>query len=412
MLKQIKKIPLQFYGYLKKDIFLLVKRKKYLYLSILLPLIIAVLFLFMLNPSEAPIKLGVCDHDNSEVSNNAFTDLSGFDSEVIDADDCTKVLVDHIKEGKYSLGIEIEKGFSENLENLKRSKITIYYDNTDVAFSNLVSWKVDSSLYPFQRNIVDNLNTELKKKLSSLRSSVDIALTLTPSYKSLNTKMKDVDNDLKKVEELDTDFLLSPIWTDKKAVYDGKSSKDSGIAFIFPVIALFIVLMLSSTSLIYDKKNRFIVRVKSTTTPITYILSKITFFVLLTLVQFVIILLLFLMYGASYQYNILSILEMILFIGIINSLIGLIIGLISDNEGIALLFSLIISFPLMLLSGAFFPLQTMPAITQYLAKALPLHHEIIAVKSVLIFGSGLGSRWWIIALVLFLVVYLMIKNDE
>jgi len=101
---------------------------------------------------------------------------------------------------------------------------------------------------------------------------------------------------------------------------------------------------------------------------------------------------------------------MIIFIAVINTLLGMLIGCISENEGIALLFSLIISFPLMLLSGIFFPLQTMPAFVQYLAKLLPLHYQIIAVKSVLLFNLEISSKWIITAIILFMLVYYLIRK--
>ena len=60
---------LKTYAYLKKDTLLLVKRKKYLYLFILLPLIIATLFLFALNAKTYDIKVGICDFDQTDISN-------------------------------------------------------------------------------------------------------------------------------------------------------------------------------------------------------------------------------------------------------------------------------------------------------------------------------------------------------
>jgi len=403
-------IHLKFYGYLKKDILLLVKRKKYLYLSILLPLIIAGIFLFMLNPSNAFIKIGVCDFDNTYYSKEAFKDLEGFKAVILPNDDCINQLKEQIKSGKLSLGIEIEKGFSKKIESLKQAKLIIYYDNTDISLSNLISWKVDVSLLPYERAIIDALNQELKKKVSAIRFNVDLALELTPSYRRINEKIKQIDKDLKRVEELETEFLVNPLYAEKVPIYEHTFAKASGIAFIFPILALFITLMLSSTSLIYDRKTNFITRVKASTSPITYLLAKLVFFTLLTIVQFLIILLLFLAYGSAYHFPFFNVLHMIIFIAVINTLLGMLIGCISENEGIALLFSLIISFPLMLLSGIFFPLQTMPAFVQYLAKLLPLHYQIIAVKSVLLFNLEISSKWIITAIILFMLVYYLIRK--
>lgn len=170
------------------------------------------------------------------------------------------------------------------------------------------------------------------------------------------------------------------------------------------------ILMLSSVSLIYDRKTNFLVRVKSSTSPLVYLFAKIVFFYTLTLVQFLVLLGIFLLSGAAFKFNPLGMLELVAFVAIINTLIGFIIANFSDNEGIAILFSLLISFPLMLLSGIFAPIQTMPSIFQYLAKILPLSYQIDATKSVLLFGTGIINAWMYFAVALFAISYFLISR--
>ena len=170
--------------------------------------------------------------------------------------------------------------------------------------------------------------------------------------------------------------------------------------------------MLSSTSIIYDKKTGFLTRVKSSTSPLVYLLAKIVFFSVLVFVQFLIILLLFILYGSSYSFSLLGLFELVMFIAIFDSLFGVIIGLISNNEGIAVLFSLIIAFPLMLISGVFFPVQTLPKIVQYIGKILPLNYQILTSKAVLLFNQGIPNNWIYFAVGLFVVVWWLIKKDK
>jgi len=405
------KTPKRFYGYLKKDFLLLYKRKKYLYLFILLPLIIGILFLSVLNPGSYNIKLGICDFDNSDISKQAFDNLNGFKPIILEKENCLDNLLEQIKLGELDLGLEIGQGFAKNIQDLKQSKLVIYYDNTDVAFTNLISWKVDQSLEPFKQQIIDQLNKELGDRASSARTGLDIILEINALPRSLKNKAKQVDSDLQKVEELTTEFLVNPVWTDKRPIHDAMFKKDAGIAFIFPIIALFITLMLASTAIIYDKQTNFITRIKASSGIFSYLLAKTLFFTILVLVQFLIIFILFLLYGATYQFDMVNILELVLFIGIINTLIGFLIGLIAKSEGIAVLFSLIISFPLMLISGIFFPLQALPAITQFIAKILPLHFQISATKTVLLFGQNFSNIWIFFAIGLFLVTWWFLRKD-
>jgi len=400
----------RFYGYLKKDSMLLYKRKKYLAVFILLPLVIAALFLFALNPSGYNISVGVCDFDNTEVSRGAFSDLNGFDPVPLACENCIKNLINEIKAGRLDLGIEIEKGFADNIENLKQSKLNVYYDNTDIAFTNLIAWKVDQSLNPFKRQILDSLNSEVGSGVSSARGGIDLVFDFVDLPSEVGDRVSDVDSDLKKVEELDTEFLVNPIWTDKRPIYEAGLKKDAGIVYIFPILAIFIILMLASTSIIYDKNTNFLTRVKASASPVSYLLAKTLFFTLLVLIQFFVILLLFMAFGGRYAMPVGSLIHLILFVGIINALIGFVIGLIANNEGIAVLFSLMISFPLMMMSGIFFPTQALPGIVRWVSGVLPLSYQISASKAVLLFGQGFSNAWIWFAVVLFGIVWWLVRR--
>ena len=402
---------LKFYGYLKKDFMLMYKRKKYLSMFILLPLVIGILFLFFINSGGYTIDVAVCNYDDSISSALALGELKDFDVELLDGGEveCPDLIKEGISSGKYSLGLEIPSGFSSNIEDLKQSKVNIYYDNTDIAFSSLVAWNVEESLEPFERAVVDSINSNVKGKASVARSGLDFLESSTGLSSRLEKKFDEVDDNLRKIVGLETEFIVNPVWVNHIPLND-KSIVDSAIAFIFPILAMFVILMLASTSLIYDKKSLFIIRVKSSTSPALYLFAKLLFFVCLTIVQFLIIFGLFLISGANYSFSWLNLLELIVAISFLNTLIGFLIGLISDNEGIAVLFSLMIAFPLMLVSGIFYPVQTLPGFVRWFSNILPLNYQIESTKMVLLFNQNI-SNWWIVySLVLFCIVWLVVKR--
>ena len=405
----IPKSALKFYGYLKKDFLLLYKRKNYLAVFILLPLIIASLFLFALQPSDYSIDFGVCNSDMGDLSEAIF-EIDNFNPIFLDSENCLENLLDGIKKGDFPLGVVIHQGFSKNIENLKQSSVDIYYDNTDVSFAGLISWKLDSSLRPLKIQIIDELNSELGGKTSVARDGLDI-IKDSLNFEFAEGKIEDFDRSLRNVEELNTDFLVNPVYVRHNPIYSEGASKGAGIIFIMPILILFIVLMLASTSIIYDKKSNFIMRVRSSTTILNYLFAKLLFFVGLVLVQFLIIGLLFISFGNSYNFNFLGIVELVLSIALIDTLLGLVIGLVSENEGIAVLFSLMVSFPLMLISGIFFPTQTLPRIVRWFAGIMPLEFQIGAARGVLLFGERMGHGWlWLAGGLLILTLWLMRKK--
>jgi ABC-2 type transport system permease protein len=406
------KLTNRFYGYLKKDFLLFYKRKKYLYLFLGIPIVLALFFIFALNPSEYIIRTGICNYDNSELSHAAISNLPNFKYDILDNQDCIENLKSAIINRKYDLGIYIPAGFENNIKNLRQSKIVVYYDNTDVAFSNLISWKVDLALYGFKRQVVDSLNVELKTKTRSVRSSIDIILELTAFSPALEKRVLKADEDLKNIEGMDTEFIVNPVWTDKQPIYLDNISKSSGAVYVFPIISLFTILMLSSMSIIYDKKNGFLTRVKSTSSGLSYLISKLLFFIFLVVIQFILVLLLFVINGGRYSFSLQGISLLIISVALINSLIGFLIGFLSENEGIAVLFSLIISFPLMLVSGIFFPVQTLPKIMQYFSFITPLNYQIAYSKAILLFGETFNNLWIYAAIFLFGLCFWLLKKDR
>lgn len=403
------KITKKFYGYLKKDTLLLVKRKKYLYLSIGLPILIALMFLLILNPSGYSIKAGICNLDGNSLSSQTINQLQGFKITILPKENCSEMLKQDVKNKVYPVGIVIPKDFSKNIQNLKQSHVIIYYDNTDISFSNLMAWKVDQALSPFKKTILSNINKKLKTNVKHVEDGMNIVEKI-PGSQYFQKNINEINSNLTNVGAITNEFLVNPIWVSSQPIHIDKTAKDIGITFVFPIIALFIVLMLSSTSIIYDKKTNYLVRMKSSTNPLVYLLAKITFFVLLTLAQFALILIIFIIYGANLSISLPGLINLILFVGVTDTLLGLIIGLISDNEGIAILFSLILSFPLMLLSGIFSPLETMPLWIQKIATILPLTYQINFSKNALLFKSNFSYWWTIPSIIMVIITYFLINK--
>jgi len=48
-------------------------------------------------------------------------------------------------------------------------------------------------------------------------------------------------------------------------------------------------------------------------------------------------------------------------------------------------------FPMMFLSGVFFPIQQMPWFMQNISRALPLTYAITALRKVMVLGAGLSA---------------------
>ena len=77
----------------------------------------------------------------------------------------------------------------------------------------------------------------------------------------------------------------------------------------------------------------------------------------------------------------------------IYSFIGLGIAITSaaSDEETAATFMMVLQFPMMFLSGVFFPIEQMPWYMQYVSRALPLTYATQAMRKVVVLGAGLGD---------------------
>ena len=93
------------------------------------------------------------------------------------------------------------------------------------------------------------------------------------------------------------------------------------------------------------------------------------------------------------------------------SFIGLGIAITSAarDEETASTFMMVLQFPMLFLSGVFFPIQQMPWYMQYIAKALPLTYATQAMRKVVVLGAGLGDIMTeVVVLLVFGIVLLVI----
>jgi ABC-2 type transport system permease protein len=93
--------------------------------------------------------------------------------------------------------------------------------------------------------------------------------------------------------------------------------------------------------------------------------------------------------------------------------IGIMLATISRTQQQAFLISFFINLPLIQLSGAIAPVESMPIIFQYLSLINPLRHYVVIVRGIMLKGVGLEAIWFhVIALILFAIMMLSISINR
>lgn len=419
MLRKFNKIisfPINLYGFIKKDLTILFKKKKYLYLSISLPLILGLIYILTLTTGLDSINVKICDLDDSYSSEEIASSLRGFNAKIDTSKNCKEIMIEEIKLGKYVFGILIPKGTTDKLNNLQQSKIEIYYDNSEPAISSLASWRADSALVPLKNNLVHEFAEEIKEKSINAKEKTEIIIeiieyTNNPIISRTKQNLEGINQDLNKISKLDPYFLSNPIRTENYGIHEQFKIIDTGIAPLFVILSLFITLMLCSIGVIYDRKSNLLVRLRaSNASNISYIFGKIIFYLGLTIIQFILLFIIFKIFGANYNIEFILLIKAILFISFVNTLIGFLIGIISDSEGVSILISLIITLPMMFLSGMFYPMQLLPPMMKIFTNIIPIQLEIIMMKKALLFSGEINNEIFLIPLVLLIITYISLRK--
>ena len=165
---------------------------------------------------------------------------------------------------------------------------------------------------------------------------------------------------------------------------------------VMGLILMLICAMMTSISIVREKETGTMeVLLVSPIRPIFIILAKAVPYLVLSCVNLITILLLSVyvlhvpVEGSLWTLSFLS----LLLIAVALSL-GLLISCVVQNQVAAMIVSgMGLMMPVMLLSGMIFPIESMPAVLQWISIIIPARWYIQAVKKVMIEGLGMAAVW-------------------
>jgi ABC-2 type transport system permease protein len=87
--------------------------------------------------------------------------------------------------------------------------------------------------------------------------------------------------------------------------------------------------------------------------------------------------------------------------------LGILITSFADREETATMVMMTLMFPMMFLSGVFFPIQQMPWYMQDVAYILPLTYATTALRKVIVLGAGISAVWTDVLILLLVGIVLL-----
>lgn len=134
---------------------------------------------------------------------------------------------------------------------------------------------------------------------------------------------------------------------------------------------------------------------------LSIILGKVMAQTIRGLIQaFIIMMMAILLFGVVINGNILLVIALIIlsvfsFVGL-----GILITSFTDKEETATMVMMTLMFPMMFLSGVFFPIGMMPWYMQDIAHIFPLTYAATALRKVMVLGAGISAVWTEVAILL------------
>ncbi|HEY9638362.1 MAG TPA: ABC transporter permease [Coleofasciculaceae cyanobacterium] len=351
-----------------KEVNQILRDKPSLVLLIIPPTIQLLIYGLALNPDVHYLRLGIVDYANTYESRelvSALTETNIFVAKQYLLDD--QKLGEQVREGKITAGLVIPPSFKRDLSQDKTAEVQVLID------------AVDANTAGIAKGYITQIIGQYSRKLQSIKFPALV--------------------------NLQTTFLYNP----------GLISSWFFVPGVLGVVLTLISSLVSSVTVVREKDTGTLEQLLMTPAEAWEILlAKIVpLFVLLMGDVFLALSVGRLVFGVPFRGNFplfLGLSALYLFVGIG---IGIMLATLCRTQQQVVLTSFFINLPLIQLSGAIAPIESMPTIFKYLSLLNPLRHYVAIVRGVLLKGVGIEVLWPnAIALLLFAVVLLSISINR
>ncbi|HUW26374.1 MAG TPA: ABC transporter permease [Gallionella sp.] len=325
-------------------------------LIFVMPVIQLIMFGYAVTTDVDHIKTAVCDLDKSPQSRaliERFT-ASGYFT-VVDNTDRPERLGELLDRGQAILGIQINRGFAEDLKSGRQAAIQTIVDGTDSNTGTVAMDYAQRITQDFSRNRV------APGELSQLAQ---------PQTEPIE--------------------LRSRAWFNPDL-----KSRYYNVPGVIAVVVLLISLLLTAMAIVREREIGTMEQLM--VTPIRsfeLILGKTLPFVLISFIDVLVVTAIGVIW---FNVPILGSLTLLLFgagLYLMSTIgIGLFISTISQTQQQALMSSFFFYLPAVLLSGFMFPISNMPEPAQWLTYLNPLRYFLVIIRDIFLKGSGWEILW-------------------
>ncbi len=367
----------RFFALVRKEFNQILGSKQTLILLIFPPTIQMLIYGFALNPDVHYLKLGIVDYAQTYESREFISSLTQNNIFVVEKYMHTSIeLGEQVRQGKITAGLVIPPEFSRDLSTEKTAEVQILVD------------AVDANTAGIAQGYLAQMIAQYNRRISSDSEALPAKRDRTPPL--INPQ---------------TIFLYNP----------GLVSSWFFIPGVLGLVLTLISSLVSSVTVVREKDTGTLEQLLMTPAAAWEILLA-KFVPLFTLLMGDVILALSIgriIFNVPFRGSpplFLTLSALYLFVGIG---IGVMLATICATQQQVVLTSFFINLPLIQLSGAIAPIDSMPIFLKYVSLLNPLRHYVTIVRGILLKGVGLDVLWpQAIALFLFATVLLSISISQ
>jgi ABC-2 type transport system permease protein len=358
----------RFWALVRKEISQILRDKQLIILLVVTPTIQLLVYGFALNPDVNHLKLGVVDYAQTSESRELVAALvknQVFDVEAMLFSETA--LAKQVETGDISVGIVIPPDFSRKLNTGKSTDIQVIIDGVDANTAGIASSYTSQIVRQFgQQYLQPTLSSPIITQVIFLYNQGLISSWFfTPGVMGIVlTLLSTIISSITVIREKDTGTLEQMLMTPAEP-------SEILLAKIFPLFGLLmgdVLLALTISKFIFDVPFQ----------------------------------------GSFLLLMVLSGLYLLVGIGI-----GITLATVCQSQQQVVLISFFVNMPMVQLSGAIAPIETMPSFLKALSLLNPLRHYIAIVRGIMLKGVGMEALWFhALSLVCFVVVLLSISINR
>ena len=361
----------QFLSFVTKEFYHIFRDKWTMLILLGMPIIQIILFGFAITTEVKNVRIAVLDPVKDQFTRRI--------TERIDANEYMNVVLyldnneqidEMFRKNRADLALVFSDRFSENFYRTGESAIQLIADGTDPNMA--------TTLVGYVTNVIMEVQAEALQGMSPQQVPA-----ITPQVKMLyNPRME---------------------------------SSYNFVPGVMGLILILICAMMTSISIVREKEmGTMEVLLVSPVRPIFVVISKAVPYFVLSCVNIATILLLSrFALRVPVTGNLFLLIALCMLYILVSLALGLLVSTLTQKQMTAILFSgMVLTMPVMLLSGMIFPVENMPAILQWISNIVPARWFIAAVRKVMIQGVGFAYITKEVAILSVMAVVLLVVSTK